>query len=192
MSLEFGRMKENIDFLKIAVRDVKTTGSITGSSKYLIKKMLEHSALASADLVVEFGAGNGVITEAILAKLPAESKFFVFELNPDFCTRLQQINDPRLEVLNQNVIHVGEYIDAQSVDIVLSALPLSNMNEKDKNAMLESVKRCLKPNGVFVQFQYSLGDYALIKRHFSSVKLDFTLLNIPPAFIYIAQNELSF
>jgi phospholipid N-methyltransferase len=180
-------MKGKLDFLREAVKDLKTTGSITGSSKYLIKNLLEKVSFESAHLVVEFGAGNGVITEEILEFLPKDGQLLAFELNPTFCDQLKaQINDTRLQVLNQDVSLLGNYVAPHSVDVIISALPLLNMPDQVKRSILTAARLALKPGGKFIQYQYSLADYNLIKEYFPQVKLDFQLLNIPPAFIYVA------
>jgi phospholipid N-methyltransferase len=181
-------MKGKLDFLREAVKDMKTTGSITGSSRYLIKNLLKKVSFESAHLVVEFGAGNGVITTEILEYLPNNGQLLAFELNTNFCEHLQSISDKRLQVLNQDVSLLGQYVAPQSVDVIISALPLLNMPEQVKRAILSASKLALKPNGKFIQYQYSLADFSLIKEFFPNVDLDFQLLNIPPAFIYVAQN----
>ena len=39
-------------------------------------------------------------------------------------------------------------------------------------------------DGVYVQFQYSLNAHKLLKKKFNKVTLDFTPINMPPAFVY--------
>jgi phospholipid N-methyltransferase len=182
-------MRDSFHFLKIAVQDLRTTGSITSSSKYLINTLLEPVPFRTSRLIVEFGAGDGCISQEILSRMHVEASLLSFELNTDFFKRLNTIHDKRARFVNANVIDLSKYVQAQSVDVIVSALPLSNMSEADKKLMLQAAQFALKPSGIFIQFQYSLGDYQLIKGFFDEIKLDFSLLNVPPAFVYIAKNH---
>jgi phospholipid N-methyltransferase len=177
-------MREKIDFLREAVKDIRTTGSITGSSKYLVRNMLEHISFDTVKLAVEFGAGNGCITEEILRKLPKDGKLLAFELNDSFIEQLNKLNDSRLRILHENVAELNQYVAPETADAIISALPLTNMPEEVKRIILTAARTALKPGGIFLQFQYTLSDYALVKEYFPEVDLGFTLLNIPPAFIY--------
>jgi phosphatidylethanolamine/phosphatidyl-N-methylethanolamine N-methyltransferase len=179
-------MRERFQFLKEAIKDIKTTGSITGSSKFLIKNLLEHVCFEDAQVVVEFGAGSGVITSEILDCLPKDGKLLAFELNKTFCEHLKHMAEPRLQVLNDDVTHLLNYVAPQKVDAIISALPLLNMPDAVKRQILRVSREALKPGGKFIQYQYSLADHSLIKEYFNKVELDFTFLNVPPAFIYVA------
>jgi len=50
--------------------------------------------------------------------------------------------------------------------------------------ILESVRSNLREGGHYLQYQYSLRNYAELKPIFRKVKLDFTFRNMPPAFVY--------
>ena len=50
--------------------------------------------------------------------------------------------------------------------------------------ILAMSKSCLAPDGLFLQYQYSLSQRAALERCFGDVRVGFTLANIPPAFVY--------
>lgn len=179
--------KNNLAFLKVALKDIRTTGSVTSSSKYLIKKMVEPIDFKKAKTIIEFGAGEGCITREILNKTQVGSKILSFELNETLFEHLQNIKDRRLSFINDNVTQLGNYMADNSVDAIISGLPLANIPKAVKEKILAAAKISLKPNGLFVQYQYSLFDYWFLKKHFQEVKLNFSLLNFPPAFIYICK-----
>jgi len=179
--------KNNLAFLKVALKDIRTTGSVTSSSKYLIKKMVEPIDFKIANTIVEFGAGEGCITREILKKTKASSKILSFELNETLFEHLQIIKDRRLSFINDNVTELGNYVADNSVDAIISGLPLTNIPKAVKQKILAAALISLKPNGLFIQYQYSLLDYKFLKKYFKEVKLDFALLNFPPAFVYICK-----
>ena len=83
------------------MRNIKTTGTITPSSRVLIKHLLSPVDFNTARCIVELGPGNGCITRALLQRMHADSTLLCFELNPEFATRLSKhISDPRLHIHN--------------------------------------------------------------------------------------------
>ncbi len=179
--------KNNLAFLKVALKDIRTTGSVTSSSKYLIKKMVQPINFKKAKTIIEFGAGEGCITREILNKMQASSEILSFELNETLFDHLQNIKDKRLSFINDNVTQLGNYVAYNSVDAIISGLPLANIPKAVKEKILSAAFVSLKPDGLFIQYQYSLFDYRLLKKYFKEVKLDFSLLNFPPAFVYICK-----
>lgn len=51
--------------------------------------------------------------------------------------------------------------------------------------ILTNSDNALAENGKYIQFQYSLNAKKKLQSYFSEVKINFTPLNIPPAFVYI-------
>jgi len=66
----------------------------------------------------------------------------------------------------------------------VSSLPLTLLKEEDVIDLLDKIPNYLKKEGYFVQYQYSLGKYRLLKQKFARVNVDFTLRNVPPSFVY--------
>ena len=56
----------NIAFLKESIKNIKTVGTFTRSSKFLCRGMVKHVDFENAHTIVELGAGDGVITKHIL------------------------------------------------------------------------------------------------------------------------------
>ncbi|MFM8244151.1 MAG: hypothetical protein ACKN86_15215, partial [Crocinitomicaceae bacterium] len=71
------------------------------------------------------------------------------------------------------------------VDVIISSLPLANFSTTLKSRILHSCRQSLnKKSGQFIQFQYTLRSHRLLKRVFPHVHIDFTVINLPPAFVY--------
>jgi phospholipid N-methyltransferase len=54
--------------------------------------------------------------------------------------------------------------------------------------ILHHVKKVLQPAGMFLQYQYSLNAYKKLKSTFKNVEVNFTPMNIPPAFVFICKD----
>jgi phospholipid N-methyltransferase len=53
-----------------------------------------------------------------------------------------------------------------------------------KHELLTHIRSVLKPNGLFLQYQYWLSDKKLIQEYFPHMRMNWVPLNIPPSFVY--------
>jgi len=171
-----------------AIKNLRSSGSVVPSSRFLVNKMTR-SINGEDHVIVEFGTGNGKITKNILQKKSLRSRLISFELNPTMYEKAQSKLpvDGRFWLVNGSAFSFDQYLEQrqiQKVDQFISSLPMSLLDENDIEDLLAKVKAHLHPQGVFIQYQYSLDKYELLKSHFKEVKLSFTPLNFPPAFVY--------
>lgn len=180
-------MSKHISFFKEAIKDWRSTGSIVRSSPELIKKMIQPIPFDEVNLIVELGAGQGCITKALVDSLVKDTHLLAFELNEQFLNELSDLENEKVKIINGDALNLLTYVKRESVDVIISSLPLANFPPSLKKDILRQCYEALKPNGLFIQFQYSLIDFKLLKNLFSSVDRKFTPLNLPPAFIYICK-----
>ena len=176
-----------VDFLSQFLNPNEKIGAITPSSKFLVKKMLKPVETRKANLVVELGPGPGNITKELLKKVSKNGHLVAFEINEDFYNHLKKIKDPRFTVINDSAEHIEKHLKKMfntKADYVVSSIPLGALPKKVVENITSAAYDSLKSGGKFIQFQYSLIKYKHLKQKFSEVNLDFTPLNIPPAFIY--------
>ena len=175
-------------FIKEFWKDKKMIGSMVPSSKYLAAKMLDHIPFKNTKLIIELGPGTGIFTEKIIQKLDVTTQLIVLELNSEFYQELKaKICHTNVHIKEASADKIGEImleLGFEKADIIISSLPLANFSAKLRNSILEVVKESLNENGSFIQFQYSLNAYKNLKKLFPVVKLNFTALNFPPAFVY--------
>ncbi len=176
-------MKKMI-FLKEALRSFKSTGAIASSSPALVNRLIEPVPPHQPLTVIELGPGEGCVTQALLDRLGTEARLTAFEINPVFVDKVREIKDSRLRVLPLGAEQMGTFFAPESVDFIVSSLPLSMIPKEVKALILEQVQLVLKPSGQFIQYQYALQDYRLLHRYFTNVSVQFTLANLPPAFVY--------
>jgi len=179
-------VKKTYDFFSEFLKQGKNIGSITPSSKFLVKKMVEPVDFNKAKIIVEFGPGTGVITLEILKKMSKDAKLIVFEINDEFVEQLREIQDTRMEIINDNAENIELHLKEKGIekaDYVISSIPLAMIPKKTEYAILNSVKKILNPDGALIQFQYSLASLKKLKEIFD-VEIDFTSMNFPPACIF--------
>ncbi len=181
-----------IEFFKESIKNLKTIGTFTRSSKFLCKEMVKHVDFKGSKYLIELGAGDGVITEYILEKMNPEAKLMVFEINEKFIKKLSSIEDPRLIIVQDSAEKIEEYMKKyhfENIDHVVSALPFVIFPRATANQIVGDCKDNLKPGGKFIQVHYSLMARKIYRGVFGNVDTRFVFLNIPPAFVLISQNN---
>jgi phospholipid N-methyltransferase len=179
------------DFFSAFLKQTKNIGAIAPSSRFLVKKMLDPIHFKTVKCIVEFGPGTGSITHELLNMMPENSILLAFEINADFCDILKEIKDPRLKIISDTAENIELYLkeyNIEKVDYIVSSLPFAMIPNGIVKNILTVVKKVLKPAGMFMQYQYSLNAYKKLRNTFRNVEVNFTPMNIPPAFVFICND----
>lgn len=176
-------------FLQRFLKEKKSIGAMAPSSKFLASKMLENVNFKNANIIVELGPGTGIFTEQIISCMQETSRLITVELDEVFYNILKdKIQHPNVEVVLGSASELPKLLSDRNiefVDVIISSLPLANFSITLKSRILHSCRQSLNKNsGQFVQFQYTLRSHRLLKRVFPHVHIDFTVFNLPPAFVY--------
>lgn len=177
------------NFIKQFLKDSKMVGAVSPSTRFLGEKMLENIDFNASKLILELGPGTGVFTDEIIKRMADDATLLVFELNDNFYETLAaRIHDPRVRIIHDSAEFVQKYLDElgenTKADVVVSSLPLMVFPETLRNAVVDASHNCLKKNGKYVQFQYSLQSKKLLESKYKDVSIKFTVKNFPPAFVY--------
>lgn len=177
-----------MSFISEFFKNKSEIGAVAPSSKFLGKKMYGEIDFSEVKCIVEFGPGTGVFTKEILKRMNSDACMIIFETNPNFFQKLtEEIKDDRALILNESAEKIGEYLaleNQEKADYIISSLPLTVFPKELKENILKGAAENLSKKGQYIQFQYSLNAHKLLKETFGSVKLDFSLINVPPAFVY--------
>jgi len=188
-------LMNRIDLFAEKVKNIKTVGAVDFTSKYAIQEMVERPEIRTAQCIIELGGGNGCITEGILKEMQQpKAQLLSFEINEKFCELLQEIKDKRLTVIEDSAEKMELYMDKKGIkqaDVILSSIPVSIMPDEVVEDIFAIAKKRLKPNGLFIQIQYSLLSKKLIEKTFGPVDMSWVARNVPPAFIMVSKNIVS-
>lgn len=186
-------LRHHIDFLKQSFRNLRSTGSVTPSSRYLCRAIVRKIDAVKAKVVVELGPGDGVVTQHILDRLDPDAKLFIFEINDTFIAHLKaRFDDPRLIVVHDSAENMGFHFslyEIDQVDYIISGIPFVMLPEHLVVEIVQTCKKWLKPGAVFIQFHYSPLLIPLYRRIFGNAGTDLVPLNIPPALVVSCVKE---
>jgi phospholipid N-methyltransferase len=181
-------MRQRLGFLKESIKNMRETGSVAPSSRFLCRGIAEKIDPSKANVVVELGPGDGVITRYILERLPEDGHLFIFEINDVFVAKLKAEfdNDPRITVIHDSAELMGAHFQKRGidkVDYIISGIPFLMLPDGLAENIIEECRRWLRMGGLFVQFHYAPMMLNFYRRKFGNAKVDIIPLNIPPAMI---------
>lgn len=182
-----------IEFFKEGIKNLKTVGTITRSSKFVCKEMVGFVDFSKAKVIVELGAGDGVITKHILKGMRPDAKLLIFEVNEAFCDLLHDIDDDRLIVVSDSAEKIGEYLQKNNLgttaDYIISAIPFVSLPDDLSYKIVEASRDHLAEGGLYIQLHYSLLVKKMYKKVFGNVDVNFVPINIPPAFVLVSEKR---
>jgi phosphatidylethanolamine/phosphatidyl-N-methylethanolamine N-methyltransferase len=180
-------------FFRQWLRAPLKTASVVPSSPRLGRAMAL-ALPAGVHRVVELGAGTGAITRALLRYKVKAENLLVLELNPDLCNELHA-DFPDAKVVCGDARELPSLLGATPgfedgmTDAVVSSLGFLSMPPQLIEQIIAASFRCLPPHGVFVQFTYGpkfpVPSEMLRRLGLRAQRVDFTLLNLPPASVYV-------
>lgn len=181
-------MTNKIKFFKEAIKNIKTSGTVMPSSKFLANRMLKNINFSEVEAIVELGPGNGAITQHILKRMPSNAVLVCFEINDNFYNQLIELNHKQLVVYKASAEEIEEKLEELGIskaNHIISSLPLTIIPDKISKSILKKSFNVLQIGGTYIQYQYSLTYYRKLKTVFKDfISLDFEPLNFPPAFVY--------
>jgi len=185
-------------FFRQWLRSPLKTASVVPSSPRLGRAMAEALPLG-VRRVVELGAGTGAITRALIRYKVQPENLLVLELNADLCRDLR-VDFPDSQVVCGDARELPALLSATpgfedaKTDAVVSSLGFLSMPPPLIEEIIAASFRCLPPNGVFVQFTYGpkcpVRSSLLRRLGLRAERVDFTLLNLPPASVYVLRRGM--
>jgi phospholipid N-methyltransferase len=112
----------------------------------------------------------------------------VIEILDEFVNDLKKINDTRLKVIKGDVIQKSSDLSKESVDVILSSIPLSRLEEDQRIKLIEVSAKALKSGGqMIIYYQTSKLSLPILENTFKEVEWHFDPRNFIPYFILIAK-----
>lgn len=142
-------------FIKALIINPRTTGAALPSSKRLAEAMAAHVSLAEAGLIVELGAGTGVVTDALLQRGVHPSRIVAVELSAELAEKSRN-KFPSVEIITGDASHLQQLLGNRiNVSTIISSLPLRSLPKPTTIKILEEIVKVLPENGKYIQFTYS-------------------------------------
>ncbi|WP_316976633.1 class I SAM-dependent methyltransferase [Shumkonia mesophila] len=166
-------------------RGPASVGAVCPSSARLAQRMASHVSPDGEGLVVELGAGTGVVTQALLDRGIAPERLAVIERSPAFVRHLRA-RFPDLAVILGSATELADLLEhAGPIDAIVSSLPLRSLPADDVTAIVGQWRHLLATDGVAVQYTYDLRDCGRLATHGFAVRANEIVWgNLPPARVF--------
>ncbi len=168
-----------IEFLK----KPKNTGSVIPSSKYLVDEMISY--VGQSDVVIELGAGSGVITKK-LSSLDTVDVIYSYENNVSFHNELKKIDKT---ICCHDLFSLSATHQEEKVKIIISSIPFVNFSKEARSKALDEINAVLANDGILVQYTYRnrcpFGAQFLKSKNLKIKTAKKVWFNFPPATVYV-------
>ncbi|MDX1655288.1 MAG: methyltransferase [Candidatus Competibacteraceae bacterium] len=170
----------------------RSMGAACPSSPGLARNMAAQVPLAPDGLVVEVGAGTGVITQALISRGVNLDRLIVVERAAALAGHLRR-RFPGVRVIQGDAMELIDLLgsDGAEVRTVVSGLPLRSLDPPVTRAIGDQLDALLGNQGLLVQFTYNLlGSYDHLPPRFQRVASKIIWGNLPPARIDVFRRQL--
>jgi phosphatidylethanolamine/phosphatidyl-N-methylethanolamine N-methyltransferase len=170
-------------FLKTWLKDPSYMGAIAPSSSYLAKAMVSHISTTHPGIIIELGAGTGVVTQALLQSGILSHNLIVLERSPELASRIRQ-RFPYTRVIQGDAIDLQTFLQNESrpIHCIISSLPLRSLPKLTTDTILQQVANILGSGGKYIQFTYGIKKGLFpFQDYFQLVASKRIWRNLPPA-----------
>jgi phospholipid N-methyltransferase len=184
------RLAERLRFLRAFIAHPRQVGAVLPTSRWAVRDMLDMADVPGADLVVELGAGTGVTTGEVLARMKPGARLIALEIDPKLVRLMEErFPDPRLEVVCDSAEHIEKYLQGHRADVLVCALPFTSLDKGLRRRLLDLLPMSLEERGTAVVIQYSPLIQGELRKLFPWVRRRITPWNVPPAFLFACRLE---
>jgi len=171
------------EFLRGLVDDPKGVSAPTPSGPALSAAIAAKVDLKRPGLVVELGAGTGVITEALVERGIAPSRLVVVESGEFFCKLLKR-RFPAAHVVMGDAFCFEDYLPPSArIAAIVCGVPLLNFPPMMREALIARGLDAQGPGGRFIQLSYGWKP-AVPPGPDLAVKKSVVWRNLPPAHVW--------
>lgn len=193
------RSKYTLEFMKGVLKQNKSTGALGPSSRELANVVTDLAELGGKRVIVEFGPGTGVFTEAILERKDPDALFLAMEVNEDFVEATRR-RCPGVEVVHDGAQNTLQHLEARghsACDVIVSGLPWTRFPDELQDEILDATYYVLAPGGHFVTFAYATSPYVPSGKKFFKGKMEEKFdrvwqtkriwKNFPPCVVFVGE-----
>lgn len=142
--------------------------------------------------IVELGAGDGRITEALLMSGIPQQQLLLLEADAAWSTRLQK-RFPDVRIANSDPLQLKRQLcrHDKKTSVIVSNLSLGSLSLRKERALMQQIDESLSEDGIFIQLTYKLYNPIFIERsqQFTRIASSIVWQHLPPARIDVFRHR---
>ncbi len=161
-------------------------GSVVPSSPALCRRIAAQTKAGPDEIVVELGAGTGVVSRALIEGGLAPEKLYVVEIVPDMARHLRAAL-PGAQVIEGDARRLPQLIPAEfhgRIGTVVVGIPLVLLPVAEQRRFIDAIE-AVAPGQGFILYSYCVTSPLPWKTHGLVPRREaWTPLNVPPASVW--------
>ncbi len=161
-------------------------GSLIPSSPALCRRVVRQTRREADEIIVELGAGTGVISRALLDSGVPPERLYVVEIVPDMAEHLRRVL-PGVNVIQGDALRLPELLPARwhgKIGTVICGIPMVLL-PLDVQRRFVDVIEIVAPGRGFLHFSYCVtSPLPTLKLRLRGLREAWTPLNFPPASVW--------
>ncbi len=181
-------------FVSRWLRNPREVGAVVPSGQQLAAAMAGQ-VVPEAGLVVELGAGTGVITAALLKHGVSSEQLIVIETCAAMARDLALLF-PAVTVLRADAARLSSLLkksDFNNPGTIVSSLPLLSLPTRQRFRILKEVASVLPVGGRLIQFTYSplppISGWLAKRLDLEGSRVRRIAINLPPAAVWVYEKK---
>lgn len=178
---------DGVKFISSWFKNPKNVGAVAPSGPVLSRTMAAIVDVSVEGPIVELGPGTGPVTAALLERGIDPTRLVLVEYDDAFCNTLRT-KYPAVRVVQGDAFALGDtlagHADAPLCAIV-SSLPLLNFASEQRQRLIETAMKMLRPRAPFIQFTYGANSPLPVESHLYETSASKRIWwNLPPARVW--------
>lgn len=181
--------------LRAWLRSPFSVGALVPSSRFLAAAMVGQIDVATPGIIVELGAGTGVVTQALMDIGIAPERLLILERDARL-HRLLRKHFSHLNVVCADAARLDEILAGAPVAAIVSSLPLLSLPRALQTAIEQRMAEAIGRHGRIIQFTYGpqspLSEQTRHRYGLAGKRVKTVLANIPPAHVWVYQPSTTY
>lgn len=170
-------------FYKALFKSPRAVGAAFPSSLFLARAIASYIPQNHSGLIVELGAGTGVVTQQILKRGIDPKQLILIEHSEYLASKLRQ-RFPAVKTIHGNATKLVELLGNKhhNVATIVSSLPLLSLPKPVTAKIIEQIDHIIKAHGTYIQYTFGpqKSVFEKMDRYIKTASHQ-VWLNIPPA-----------
>lgn len=178
-------------FIAAWIRSPLKMGAALPSSRGLARAMASQVDIERAGMIIELGAGTGVVTHALVEAGIPSNRLLIIEREKQLYALLHSIFHD-LKVLCADALELEDVLknaEVKKVNAIVSSLPFLSMPVAVRHGIQEQMAKVIGDDGIIIQFTYGrkspISSSELKRYGLTGQRVKLVLANIPPAHVWV-------